>query len=642
MSKTFDEGGAKGLLLANLGVSEASCRIVFDSSAFDESNDKDKDSEADLSITGNQEEVSSHTVLPRVPEGYMEISSLSDKLRSLLSDHCDDEWNDSNNIRSVSLVPQLSALRSEHEKLVDLGCCGPDAAIALAPTIGPKTPAGKVRQYHANSQQEGDADYSIHKEAIERSQRKLKFDGRDLNMSSDGTLFPDTDISHHRDNVTTPGFDNSSIGDYGGGYDDGDDDDDCFDAFIANVRYSEVSLVPTSNEKESAENSSNNNPSTAVAALIDAISSGSTVLAMNDYEFFSNKNINNGGANEWAGAAHWKRNNNTNKATANKSSLPAKKSKKKSSKISNQENKELSLVDFNHAIAPDLSSLLNPTTKQKKNAASSTVLSKALITKYTKDENVLPYDVGFNPNGTSSNSLHELTKFFLRPNISILQPLSQNHMNIASNKGQTVEVKKIVDFNLQTTTDWGMDENDDENNDGPGFDFGGNEDNSCDDEYLVPVLENVRKVDKVRVGFATVAKKVDVKRLKRDLWNELESHFNSKALNEQLQEIEGDHATAKIIEDKPAVVSTNELSVVSFQDTVRTLGQQQAQTDITLPFYFICILHLANEKGLRLEQTDFGDNNDTVLNEGTPITAQQRLLSDFMIHQDEMIQCDNY
>eukprot|EP00956_Cyclotella_meneghiniana_P005412 scaffold6809_cov18-Cyclotella_meneghiniana.AAC.1 len=31
MSKAFDEGGAKGLLLGNLGVSSKGCQIVFDS-----------------------------------------------------------------------------------------------------------------------------------------------------------------------------------------------------------------------------------------------------------------------------------------------------------------------------------------------------------------------------------------------------------------------------------------------------------------------------------------------------------------------------------------------------------------------------------------------------------------------------------
>ena len=74
-----------------------------------------------------------------------------------------------------------------------------------------------------------------------------------------------------------------------------------------------------------------------------------------------------------------------------------------------------------------------------------------------------------------------------------------------------------------------------------------------------------------------------------------------------------------------------EPTVVSFQETVRILGQEQSQTDITLPFYFICILHLANEKGLRLEQV--GVEN---------AMAEQRLLSDFCIYRDELFTNDKY
>ena len=32
-------------------------------------------------------------------------------------------------------------------------------------------------------------------------------------------------------------------------------------------------------------------------------------------------------------------------------------------------------------------------------------------------------------------------------------------------------------------------------------------------------------MDKIKVGYATVAKKVDVRRLKKDLWSELEATF---------------------------------------------------------------------------------------------------------------------
>jgi condensin complex subunit 2 len=649
MSKTFDEGGAKGLLLANLGVSESSCHIVFDSSSIDANYDKEKETE--LSLNANQDEICLDVQFPRIPEGYIDASSLTDKLKSLLAEHCDDDddWDLNNgsssftNIRSVPLVPQLSALRTEHEKLVDAGCCGPDAAIALASTIGPKTPAGKIRHYHANLQQEQDADYSIHQEAIERSHRKLNFNEHGLKLSSGSKLFLDSEIDD-RGNVATPAFDISASDDYGGGYDDGDDDDHCFDAFIANARYSDVSLTSTSGGPGMMVTTPTEQPSLAVTTLIDAISSGTTVLSNSDYEFFSMKNSRIGNINEWAGAAHWKR-SNTIKSVVSKSALPIKVSKKKPNKNPKREAKELSLVVFNPAVEPDLKHLLNPTTKRRGNVLSSTLLSKATITKYTNEENILPYDVGFNQYGSNKNSLHQLMKLFLLPNVSILQPLHLNQIDVKLGREQTVEIKKVVDFNLPTTNAWGDSNDDDDDNNGPGFDFGGNDENNSDDEYVVPVLDDVRKVDKVRVGYATVAKKVDVKRLKRDLWIELGSHFKSNTVDENLQDSEDIQDVTDIIDECATVVApSTSTTIVSFQDTVRILGQQQAQTDATLPFYFICILHLANEKGLRLEQgNDDIENDDNGKSKGKHTTEmQQRLLSDFTIHRDETIFCDNY
>lgn len=35
---------------------------------------------------------------------------------------------------------------------------------------------------------------------------------------------------------------------------------------------------------------------------------------------------------------------------------------------------------------------------------------------------------------------------------------------------------------------------------------------------------------------------------------------------------------------------------ISFQDMVKDLGGSMQQKDVTLPYYFICLLHLANEQ----------------------------------------------
>ena len=53
------------------------------------------------------------------------------------------------------------------------------------------------------------------------------------------------------------------------------------------------------------------------------------------------------------------------------------------------------------------------------------------------------------------------------------------------------------------------------------------------------------------------------------------------------------------------IVASNQ-KPISFQSVLRRLESEQEQEEVTLPFYFICVLHLANEKGLRLDSDGCG------------------------------------
>jgi condensin complex subunit 2 len=93
MSKTFDEGGAKGLLLANLGVGTNGCNIVFDSTLEDEQQVVDEDD----------------PVAPGSPTSVtVDVTSLTSKLDSLLGGQP---------VSSLQLVPQLAFLREEYAQL---------------------------------------------------------------------------------------------------------------------------------------------------------------------------------------------------------------------------------------------------------------------------------------------------------------------------------------------------------------------------------------------------------------------------------------------------------------------------------------------------------------------------------------------
>ncbi len=88
-----------------------------------------------------------------------------------------------------------------------------------------------------------------------------------------------------------------------------------------------------------------------------------------------------------------------------------------------------------------------------------------------------------------------------------------------------------------------------------------------------------RKVDKVQIAYATRAKKVDVRKLKAQMWRDVEASPES-----------------------------------DFAAVVNRVGAQQRQSDVTMPFYFICLLHLCNEKTLALNAD--GLKNFAVSTEG--------------------------
>ena len=86
MSKTFDEGGARGLLLVNLGVGSEGCNIVFDS--------KEEQQEEEDEVVNDS-------------EGMVDITGLTAKLDAAST--------------MLELVPQLRTLRQEYAVLEQEG-----------------------------------------------------------------------------------------------------------------------------------------------------------------------------------------------------------------------------------------------------------------------------------------------------------------------------------------------------------------------------------------------------------------------------------------------------------------------------------------------------------------------------------------
>uniref|UniRef100_A0A6T7G3N6 Condensin complex subunit 2 n=1 Tax=Attheya septentrionalis TaxID=420275 RepID=A0A6T7G3N6_9STRA len=549
MSKTFDEGGAKGLLLVNLGVSDHGCGIVFDSKE-----DSLAESTEINSSTENDDESVEDNNEPQeeMKEGMIDIGCLTCKLESQLG---------GSNVDSLPLVPQLQALRDMFQQLEEEGF------------VDNSAPKKRTKSYANSEEEEKEAEASIHREHLERSQASM------ANNRTAGVSFDDRDE------------DEFGADDFGG--DDDDDDDQGFADFLAmdtnGGRYSSISFTQEAPGEDINPGSAMVHNSTAV--LLDALCTGDAFSGGGEYDYFNVaalEKLTTG--NIWAGSAHWKK---TEKVRHRKEAEAenTKQANKKKTK------KERIMVDFTNP--PQIDELLK-TRKITKSGSDPLQLTKVAKQKHTKSNNVLPPDAGI--------GIDQLSRLFLRPTAGV-RPVD-------SYKSRKSVAFGDVGAFPHVAFDDGVDESFGDDNDGPGFQFNNDDGNFGEaDDFVIENLEGVRKVKKVEVGYATIAKKVDVKRLKHDLWAELELKTSVVPAVNFDTPLADDESTPETVEADDCMEDQKQ-RIVSFQDTVNELESSQGQNDVTLPFYFICLLHLANEKGLELVPT------------GTE-------LSDFMITRDD-------
>ncbi len=195
--------------------------------------------------------------------------------------------------------------------------------------------------------------------------------------------------------------------------------------------------------------------------------------------------------------------------------------------------------------------------------------------------------------------MSQLTRLFSRPNSVVRK----------SNGDREEPMGKTVGFHDVDNNALGFNDDADDGcfdgNDDGGFNFAYDEDEDAqkvdDADYNIE-FDEVRKVEKININYATVAKKVDVRRLKQDLWAELEE--KTARVAPEVVDTEGEDEQCRIDDKAP---STFEPQFVSFKETVDNMEKAQSQNDVTVSFYFICCLHLANEKGLKLDSTGLED-----------------------------------
>ena len=614
MSKAFDEGGAKGLLLGNLGVAQNGCHIVFDSKENEQeeeeakvkvNNETDDDATKDESDTEEEEKKSGGEdddnnndekkmeefgIDPEEAvvwkESDIDITSFATKLETMLASY------GAPTSASVPFVPQLESLREDYATLERDGYAV-DEKDNSNNMSSSKDGRKRLRLYDAPEEEEKEAERSIHVIATERTGRASILGTSMLGMSFGLSM---------------------DMGD-GGGEDDNNDDGGAAIDFNAEDLGGEGEFAPADDgsfgggEGEFAPDFGSSVGSASggfgdarsynnTKTLLDALCDADAFYEGSDYAFFDVKKFEKAtDGNLWAGSQHWKKGSGMAKKNAKKADEKKKvmfenddveegpkKQRKKAAK------KDRVFVDF--STEPDVGAIFQKkkTTKRTKK----TPKDPFQMAKTEKDF-LLPPDANVD--------ITQLTRLFSRPNAVV------RRTNDADNNkpiGKTVGFYDVEDNAL------GFDDNDDADFGGDdagdgGFNFAyddeADEPASNDVDYNTDNFDEVRKVEKIDINYAQVAKKVDVRRLKKDLWTELEEKtawIKPEEFSEKIDEEKEEQDDDDDMYEDPRPKS-GEPQYVSFKETCEKLDSTQGQHGVTVSFYFICCLHLANEKGLKFD-----------------------------------------
>lgn len=133
------------------------------------------------------------------------------------------------------------------------------------------------------------------------------------------------------------------------------------------------------------------------------------------------------------------------------------------------------------------------------------------------------------------------------------------------------------------------------------------------DAYGAQLISQSRRFRPEYVQYARVAKKVDVKRLKDELWNGIGFEDVSTLVVKNIPGIAHDiqiqEPPAQDTIDDPATKAVDgSLTFTDVVNNLQTVYPKQALADISTSYCFICLLHLANEKGLVIDNQENFEN----------------------------------
>jgi len=319
-----------------------------------------------------------------------------------------------------------------------------------------------------------------------------------------------------------------------------------------------------------------------------------------DYSYFKSDLVST-----WAGPQHWKLRSRFSKGLMNSASTAEQQNKKKRAKKQPFSIKFDSEVDFTSSFA-------------KGRAA--TTLSKSTLAKYTADKTTLPEDLHYDAD--------KLFRLFIKPKIRVKRQL-QTQTELRDDGTAWYNYDNANDCANYCPDLQDVDDDDDDvfNGSGtaggePGGDFTQAEfplsqdttfgdssqglsftNESVVDQTLFAgdgLVAQPNKVQKIDIGYAKTAKKMDVKKLKGAMWGLLTANDEGNKENVPVDQ-QGKQ------NDESSVTQAR-----SFKDLYAQLPGKLSKNmskNLSVAIAFVCILHLANEKCLKMsgdpEMADF-------------------------------------
>lgn len=135
-------------------------------------------------------------------------------------------------------------------------------------------------------------------------------------------------------------------------------------------------------------------------------------------------------------------------------------------------------------------------------------------------------------------------------------------------------------------------------------DLGGNDTTDEQKQNSLNIENETKPVIKdKKINFARVAKKVDVRKLKNNVWTSINTLIDIPDSDEENIQDNNDpnQETPEVAEKKPDLVKLKFSDIAS---EITKLYPTGAAKDISTSFQFICLLHLANEHGFQVNKVE--------------------------------------